>query len=304
MGAAKIFFQRRAENHHMDDLWLMVGSLCNLKCIHCYVDSSPENDSLEQLTLAEVKTYLAEGARFGLRSVYFTGGEPFINKEIISMLHEALKQGEVTVLTNATTPIVRYMDQISELHRENEGRLVLRVSMDHYREDRHDAIRGEGTFQKTVRNTIELSRRGIRLVLTVTPEVYRGNRLPPDAIAEEFKRLFANKGADVEVKILPAVLELGAQTRRRDQASTFNIVTEESMKALSAQPESLMCYNGRSVLKRNGQCRVYPCPIIYEVPEFDLGATLLESFTRPVFLSHRSCAQYCCLGPGKGSCVN
>lgn len=304
MQPARIKFQTKSDHYQLDDLWFMVGSLCNLKCIHCYVDSSPENDFLEQIALRDVQSYLQEAAGYGVRSVYFTGGEPFINREIIPMLEESLRHAQTTVLTNATTPVVRHFDQLDGLNREFPGKLVLRVSLDHFQESRHDAIRGSGTFAKSVRNAVELSKLGLRVVITVTPEVFRGNRLTSDTVEKEFQQLFHNQGVQIEVKVLPAVLEMGAQSRRRDNPSAFQIVTEDLMNEYSVQAESLMCYNGRSVLKRNGECRVYPCPVIYEVPEFDLGATLAESLAKPVPLTHRSCAQYCCVGPGKGSCTN
>ncbi|MCI0442521.1 radical SAM protein [bacterium] len=301
---ATVAFQREGGRIHLNDLWFMVGSRCNLRCIHCYVDSSPENDSLEQLTLQDVRTYLEEASRFGMRSVYFTGGEPFINRDIIAMLGEALKSGEVTALTNATTPIVRYLDELETLHREFHGRLIIRVSMDHYVEARHDAIRGKGMFRKTVENTVKLRQRQINVIVTVTPEVFRGNRVTSETVSQEFKRIFLQEGVELEVKVLPAVLEMGAQMRRRDEPSEFQIVSEERLEQLSIRKEGLMCYSGRSILKRNGECRVYPCPIIYEVPEYDLGATIEESFQRAIPLTHRACSQYCCVRANQSTCTN
>lgn len=304
MPVSTVSFQRKHGEFILSDLWFMVGSVCNLRCIHCYVDSSPDNNSLEQLMLSDVRQYLEEASRYGVRSIYFTGGEPFINREIIPMLQESLRLCDVTVLTNATTPIVRYLNALQTLYQEFGSSLTIRVSMDHYIESRHDAIRGAGTFRKTVENTMALCRSGMCPVITVTPEVFRGNHISSTVVAEEFRRLFQEQGADVSVKILPAVLEMGAQSERRDEPSPFQQVTDERLQQLSIGKESLMCYNGRSVLKKDGVCRVYPCPIIYELPEFDLGATLEESFRRPVRLAHRACSQYCCIGPGQSTCTN
>lgn len=39
-------------------LWFNTGTLCNIACEHCYIESSPSNDALEYITAAEVASYL------------------------------------------------------------------------------------------------------------------------------------------------------------------------------------------------------------------------------------------------------
>ena len=41
-------------------VWFNTGSLCNITCNNCYMDSSPTNDKLEYLSLSQVVTYLDE----------------------------------------------------------------------------------------------------------------------------------------------------------------------------------------------------------------------------------------------------
>ena len=45
---------------HLDTLWINTGTLCNLSCANCYIESTPTNDRLEYITLAEVQAYLDE----------------------------------------------------------------------------------------------------------------------------------------------------------------------------------------------------------------------------------------------------
>ena len=47
----------------LETLWFNTGTLCNLTCQHCYIESSPRNDRLAYLTRAEVRAYLDEIAR-------------------------------------------------------------------------------------------------------------------------------------------------------------------------------------------------------------------------------------------------
>ena len=91
-------------------LWINTGSLCNIECRNCYIESSPENDRLVYMTRAEVASFLDEIAREALptREIGFTGGEPFMNPDILAMLGDALDRGHsVLVLTNAMQPMQR-----------------------------------------------------------------------------------------------------------------------------------------------------------------------------------------------------
>src|SRR5579872_2828649 len=76
----------------LETLWFNTGTLCNITCAHCYIESGPRNDSLAYLTAREVEDYLDEIAALALptREIGFTGGEPFVNREILAMLETAL----------------------------------------------------------------------------------------------------------------------------------------------------------------------------------------------------------------------
>src|ERR1700761_4370138 len=92
----------------LETLWFNTGTLCNLTCRNCYIESSPRNDRLAYLSCAEVESFLDEIARERLptRLIGFTGGEPFMNPEIIAMLKAVLSRGlDALVLTNAMKPL-------------------------------------------------------------------------------------------------------------------------------------------------------------------------------------------------------
>src|SRR5215469_17380904 len=89
-------------------LWFNTGTLCNITCRNCYIESSPRNDRLAYLTAAEVACYLDEIAtlQLGTTEIGFTGGEPFMNPEIVAMIEGTLARGfKVLVLTNAMKPM-------------------------------------------------------------------------------------------------------------------------------------------------------------------------------------------------------
>ncbi|NJO22695.1 MAG: radical SAM protein, partial [Sphingomonadales bacterium] len=71
----------------LETLWFNTGTLCNITCANCYIESSPRNDRLAYLSLADVTTYLDEIKRDLLptRLIGFTGGEPFMNAAFPAM---------------------------------------------------------------------------------------------------------------------------------------------------------------------------------------------------------------------------
>ena len=105
----------------LETLWFNTGTLCNLACRNCYIESSPTNDALAYLTLADVEAYLAEIARDGLpvAEIGFTGGEPFMNRAAPAMIGRCLGAGyRVLVLTNAMRPMRRFEAALLALPRE------------------------------------------------------------------------------------------------------------------------------------------------------------------------------------------
>ena len=76
---------------HPETLWFNTGTLCNIECVNCYIESSPTNDRLVYITADEVSDYLdqLESRAWGVREIAFTGGEPFMNPDMIEMTRRA-----------------------------------------------------------------------------------------------------------------------------------------------------------------------------------------------------------------------
>src|SRR6266852_1692693 len=79
----------------LETLWFNTGTLCNLTCRHCYIESSPRNDRLVYLSATEIAEYLDEIERLGLgtKLIGFTGGEPLMNPVLPAMLELTLARG-------------------------------------------------------------------------------------------------------------------------------------------------------------------------------------------------------------------
>jgi uncharacterized Fe-S cluster-containing radical SAM superfamily protein len=287
----------------LQTLWINTGSLCNITCANCYIESSPSNDRLAYIRLAEVVPLLDEAKALGTREIGFTGGEPFLNHDIIDMLDAALTRGfEVLVLTNAMLPMLRprVAAGLSALRDRHGGKLTLRVSLDHYTRELHETERGAGTFAKVIEGMGWLARNGF--TFTIAGRTCWGES---DADARlGYAALIARHGWPVSASS-PAQLVLFPEM---DGKRTVPEITVACWGILHKSPSDMMCASSRMVVKRKGADRpvVVPCTLLPYEPAFEMGATLAEAasadggmFERgAVKLCHPHCARFCVLGGG------
>lgn len=273
-------------------LWFNTGSLCNITCRNCYMESSPTNDSLAYLTLADVAGYLDQIRGFDLpvEEIAFTGGEPFMNRELPAMLGEALERGyRVLVLTNAMKPLLNKRPALEDLGRRFAGRLTLRVSIDHCTPARHEAIRGEGSWKPMLEGLKWLAVNGFRLAVAG-----RSRWGESDAEARAgYARLFADEDIPVDAND-PAVMVLFPEM---DETADVPEITVSCWDILGVAPETMMCATSRMVIKRKGADGpvVVPCTLLPYDPQFEMGRDLGQA-ARLVKLNHPHCATFCVLG--------
>ena len=274
-------------------LWVNTGTLCNITCASCYIESSPKNDALVYLTAAEVATALDEAATLGepLEDVGFTGGEPFLNRELPDMLRIVLERDlNALVLTNAMKPMRNHAKALLALRARFGDRLTLRVSLDHHGAVRHDLERGDGSFVQALAGLAWLAREGFR--------VHVAGRLGfsdegEAALRTGFARLFAEHGIAIDAAD-PVALMLFPEM---DATADVPEITEACWSVLNKQPEQVMCASTRMLVRRRGAaCATYvACTLLPYDERFELGTTLAEAL-RPVALNHPHCATFCVLG--------
>lgn len=274
-------------------LWVNTGTLCNIACRNCYIESSPRNDALAYLSAAELRGYLEEIARDALpvEEVGFTGGEPFLNRDLPAMLEDVLSRGfRALVLTNAMKPMRNHAGALLALRAAYGDRLTLRVSLDHHTALLHDLERQEGSFAQALDGLEWLAREGFRLHVAGRAAFGREGEA---AMRAGFARLFAERGIPVDAQDPVALMLFPEMDARADVPE----ITTACWGILKKRPDSLMCASARMVVKRRGAGRpaVLACTLLPYDPQFELGATLAEA-ARPVALNHPHCARFCLLG--------
>ncbi len=273
-------------------LWFNTGTLCNIACATCYIESSPTNDALLYLRSDEVAPYLDEISALGLdtEEIGLTGGEPFMNREIIAICEAALSRGfRLLVLTNAMRPMRRFEQGLLDLLARYADRLTLRVSLDHHSPAVHEAERGSRSWAPALAGLTWLADHGFRIAIA-------GRRLPGEderAARAGYAVLLAKVGVTLDVLdperlVLFPAMDAGADTPE---------ITDACWGILGKSPDSVMCASSRMVLRRRGAPapRVVACTLLPYDPGFDLGATLSEA-NQPVRLNHPHCARFCVLG--------
>ena len=278
----------------LETLWINTGTQCNLACKTCYIESSPTNDALVYMTLAEVDAFLDEAEALGIHEIGFTGGEPFINPDMVAMMRSALKRGfEVLVLTNAMRPMRRFDDQLAALRTEFDQQLTMRVSLDHYTQALHEAERGPNSWAKAIAGCRWLSEHGFRLAIAGRSLVGESEA----AARAGYAGLFAENGLSIDA-FDPAALVLFPEM---DDAADVPEISEGCWDVLGIAPASMMCSSSRMVVKRKGAARptVVACTLIPYDDRFALGETLAGA-QGAVSLNHPHCARFCVLG--RASC--
>lgn len=265
---------------HLDELWFQVGgTLCNLECRHCFISCSPTNNTFGFLDLETVRRFLDESVRLGVKEYYFTGGEPFLNRDMVSILEMTLQYGPATVLTNGTVFLKEWLERLKRAEAESLFSLEFRVSIDGFTAEDNDPVRGSGTFERAMKGVRQLVEHGFLPIITVTRT--RDDQ-DSSALFDGFVRMLLDRGYfRPRLKTLPT-LRIGAEADRDRAYHVNERVTPEMMDGFDSN--LLLCHHSRIVTDR-GVC---VCPILIEAPDARLGTTLTQSLG-PFSLRHHTC---------------
>ena len=279
---------------HLHTLWFNTGTLCNLSCRNCYIESSPSNDALVYLRADEVTQYLDEINALNLETaeIGFTGGEPFMNPHFMPMLEAVLQRGfRALVLTNAMRPMRKCADALTALSRRYGDALTLRVSLDHFERAHHEEERGPRSWRPTLDGLRWLRRAGVRVSLAGRTR-WGGDDA---SLRAGYAALLAAEGIALDAQDphqLVLFPEMDLHTRVPE-------ISTDCWAVLQKSPNDMMCASSRMVVKRRGAAvpSVVSCTLLPHDPQFDYGPRLADALV-PVKLNHPHCAKFCVLGGG------
>jgi len=154
----RVDYAGRADFIHaykLNELWIHTNNSCNLTCSHCLVNSSPSGD--KGLSTEAIKRVIDEAAILGTSRFYFTGGEPFMRKDIFELIDYVCshKESELIILTNGT---LLEGETVERLQKCNKELLKIQISLDGSRPEINDPLRGKGSFDlivEGIKNIVE-----------------------------------------------------------------------------------------------------------------------------------------------------
>ena len=282
---ARAFIQAKK----IQTLWFNTGTLCNLTCKNCYIESSPKNDRLAYLSFEEFKTFVNESIQneMGTKEIGFTGGEPFMNKDVFKMIKYALDNDFKTlVLTNAMKPMMNNKNQLFKLNHLN---LTIRVSIDHFTKHKHEQIRGPNSWEPMIEGLKWLSENKFNFCLA-TRLMWDEDEV---TTRKNFKNFVKQYNLDLNTENKSQLVTFAEMDKKKDTPE----ITTECWDILNKNPDEVMCSNSRMIVKKKGDEKpsVIACTLLPYISEFNLGNSLKESMKK-IYLNHPHCSKFCVLG--------
>ena len=274
-------------------LWFNTGTLCNIECKNCYIDSSPKNDRLVYITFEEVKLFIDEAINknLGTKEIGFTGGEPFMNKDVLKMIEYSLsKNFKVLVLSNAMKPMLNKKEDLLKINHQD---LTIRVSIDHYQKEKHEEIRGKNTFNVMMEGLKWLNQNNFNYALAT--RLLWGEQ--EDQLRDNFNLFIDKYNLKLDAKSKEQLVTFAEMDEKVDTPE----ITTACWNLLGKNPDDIMCSSSRMVVKKKTSPKpsVIACTLLPYDDEFDLGQNLTSSLKK-IYLNHKHCSKFCVLG--RSSC--
>lgn len=270
------------------ELWFHTGTACNLACGFCLEGSKPGDTRLGLVKLSDVAPYIEEALRLGVEQFSFTGGEPFLAKDIVKLLSLASSHRPCLVLTNGTEALQSRAKELAPLLKSPHP-VSFRISLDHHEKSIHDQGRGEGNFVKALA--------GLKMLHDMGFPVSVARHIWPDedskATEQAFARLFKANGLpqDLNIVAFPDFAQPGS-------LPVVPYVTTDCMTRYQDEEsrKDFMCAFSKMVVKKAGKMRVYACTLVDDDEDYDLGPSLGESLKERISMKHHRC--YSCFAYG------
>jgi len=278
----------------LETLWFNTGTLCNLACINCYIESTPKNDRLVYLSHKEAVSYLDEirDNDLGTQEIGITGGEPFMNPDILKIMETSLERGfKLLVLTNAMRPMMKCSEGLLKLHEVYGDQMSLRVSVDHFKPELHEEERGPNSWKPMMKGLQWLSQNGFNI--DVAGRTRWGEE--EQELRDGFDAFFKTNDIRIDGQDKKQLILFPEMEENNDVPE----ITTACWSILNVNPADMMCSSSRMIVKHKGDEKpsVQACTLLAYDQQFNLGNTLKEA-SKPVPLNHRFCAKFCVLGGG------
>lgn len=272
----------------LQELWFHTGTKCNLSCDFCLEGSSPSDKRLLTPKFEQVKPFIDEALNMGVEQFSFTGGEPFLAKDIIKILDYASQHKPCLVLTNGTEPLQKRFESLKTLL-TNPHPIACRISLDYPTEDLHEKGRGKGTFAQSMKGLQQLHQAGFGI--SVARHIDKGE--DTQEVDAAYRALFSaySLPTDLNIVAFPDFLPPGS-------IADVPYVTEHCMITYQTEEQkaNYMCANSKMVILQGDTMKVIACTLVDDDSDYVLGYTLHEAMQENISMKHHRC--YSCFSMG------
>lgn len=291
----------------LSELYVFVTNDCNLRCTHCYV-SSGDYVPPEEMTTADIMRLVDEARELGVERFYFTGGEPFMRRDIFELIDYVCAESELVLLTNATFFNRSILAKLHDVARRANGdtnddfahprRLAVQASVDGPDTESHEIIRGKRTFARTIQGIRDLVSIGLTPIISTAINTHNMERIP------ETTRLIAALGVkehhilwlqergraydNDDLLIPPAKVTAVMRELRQVAAESGVVIDNETSQRVRVRGKhgrkTDLCNCGYESLDVFSDGQVYPCVWFAGAPSLACGS-VRERGLRDIWLN-------------------
>ena len=253
---------------------------CNMRCKHCYINFEPYKKVKDFISIDKVKKTLIDTMKEKIQCIYLTGGEPMLHPHFNNILRMCLKRTNVTICTNGMSINDKKARFLRKVENETSNELIIKLSLDDYRESVNDSLRGRGNFRKVVFAVQSLIKHEFNPIVSIV----NYENVDKKELIENFKQMFASSGVgldDFNFSIIPMF----------SKNSTYEDEVQDISKC------KFDCANSRT-LTENG---IYTCPLLTQ-DERGRSGTEITDFSKKNYIETSFCKQ--CAKNGEHLFVN
>lgn len=259
----------------------LTSANCNLRCKHCYLEFNPYKKIKDFIPVDKVKKTIYDTKDDNLKCIYLTGGEPMLHPHFNTILRMCLKRCATTIFTNGTLINDKKARFLRKVENETTNELIVKLSLDDYREAENDELRGRGNFRKVLFAVQSLIKYEFNPILSIV----NYNSVDERYLIEQFKATF--KKIDIELEDINfSIVPLFDKNRQTNEKYIEN-----------ADKCTFDCSYSRT-LTNNG---VYTCPLLTSDERGRSGSSF-EDYSKRNFLETEICSQ--CAKNGKNLFIN
>lgn len=140
-------FDASLADKHPVNVYFSNTERCNLSCVYCYNAESRKRFGRhrEEMTTTETTQALDNLWNFGASTVAFCGGEPMCRSDLFEVAQYSKDKGfRIALVTNGTLITENLAQIVAELFD------LVWVSLDSHIKEEHEALRGKGSFDRTM----------------------------------------------------------------------------------------------------------------------------------------------------------